>query len=139
MITILGEFDAFHGLSQQVSASQQPVEEMGNGHGCGHNLLGVGSLAAALAVKEAIDAGDVQGTIQYYGCPAEENGSGKAFMVKAGVFKDVDLCLTWHPGMFNGSMSVNLLSNLKVRLKFHGRTSHAHLEPSEWTQCPRCR
>jgi aminobenzoyl-glutamate utilization protein B len=129
VIAILGEYDALPGLSQKVSSQKQPVETSGNGHGCGHNLLGVGSLAAALAVKEAMDAGDVQGTIRYYGCPAEENGSGKAFMVKAGVFDDVDLSLTWHPSMFNGSLSVQMLSNLKVKFKFHGRASHAAADP----------
>jgi aminobenzoyl-glutamate utilization protein B len=129
VIAILGEFDALPGLSQAVVSHQQPVETGGNGHGCGHNLLGIGSLAAAMAVKEAIMAGDVQGTIRYYGCPAEENGSGKAFMVKAGVFDDVDLSLTWHPGMFNGIMSVNMLSNMKVKFKFHGYASHAAADP----------
>jgi len=129
IIAILGEFDALPGLSQKTASSQEPVETGGNGHGCGHNLLGVGSLAAAMAVKEAIDAGGVEGTIQYYGCPAEENGSGKAFMARAGVFDDVDLSLTWHPGMFNGSISVNMLSNIKVQFKFHGRASHAAADP----------
>jgi len=129
VIAILGEFDALPGLSQKIAPSQQPIESGGNGHGCGHNLLGVGSLAAAMAVKEALDAGDVQGTIRYYGCPAEENGSGKAFMARAGVFDDVDLSLTWHPGMFNGSISVNMLSNIKVKFKFHGRASHAAADP----------
>ena len=103
VIALLGEFDALPGLSQKVSYNQQPIETNGNGHGCGHNLLGVGSLAATMAVKEAMNAEGIQGTIRYYGCPAEENGSGKAFMARAGVFDDVDLCLTWHPGMFNGS------------------------------------
>ncbi len=88
IIAILGEYDALPGLSQEVNSTKKTVEESGNGHGCGHNLLGVGSLAAAMAVKETIDAGDAQGTIRFCGCPAEENGSGKAFMVKAGVFDD---------------------------------------------------
>ncbi len=129
VIAILGEYDALPGLSQEVTTQRQPIEDGGNGHGCGHNLLGVGALAAAMGVKEAIDAGEVQGTIRYYGCPAEENGSGKAFMAKAGVFDDVDLSLTWHPGMINGSISVNLLSNMKVKFKFHGRASHAASDP----------
>jgi aminobenzoyl-glutamate utilization protein B len=129
VIAILGEYDALPGLSQEVDTSQNPVVQGGNGHGCGHNLLGVGALAAAMAVKEAIDVGGVQGTIRYYGCPAEENGSGKAFMARAGVFDDVDLSLTWHPGMFNGSLSVNMLSNIKVKFKFHGRASHAAADP----------
>ena len=129
VIALLGEFDALPGLSQKVSYNQQPIETNGNGHGCGHNLLGVGSLAATMAVKEAMNAEGIQGTIRYYGCPAEENGSGKAFMARAGVFDDVDLCLTWHPGMFNGSISVNMLSNIKVNFKFHGRASHAAADP----------
>jgi len=129
VIAILGEYDALPGLSQKTVSEQQPVEEGGNGHGCGHNLLGTGALAAAMAVKEAIVAGDVKGTIRYYGCPAEENGSGKAFMVKEGVFDDVDIALTWHPGMFNGSFSMNLLANYKVKFKFHGRASHAAADP----------
>ena len=129
VIAILGEYDALPGISQEVAPTKQPVETGGNGHGCGHNLLGVGSLAAAMAVKEAIDESDLQGTIRYYGCPAEENGSGKAFMARAGVFDDVDLSLTWHPAAFNGSISVNMLSNIKVRFKFHGRASHAAGDP----------
>ncbi|MBN1580880.1 MAG: amidohydrolase, partial [Anaerolineae bacterium] len=129
VVAILGEYDALPGLSQAAVSRQQPFPEGGSGHGCGHNLLGVGALAAAMAVREAIDAGDVPGTIRYYGCPAEENGSGKAFMVKAGVFDDVDLCLTWHPGTFNGVMSANMLANYKVRFKFCGRASHAAADP----------
>ena len=129
VIAVLGEFDALPGLSQDIVPERKPIEDGGNGHGCGHNLLGVGTLAAAMAVKGAIDNGEVKGTIRYYGCPAEENGSGKAFMVKAGVFDDVDLTLTWHPGMLNGSISMNMLSNIKVRFKFHGRASHAAADP----------
>jgi len=129
IIAILGEYDALPGLSQEVASEKKPIIENGNGHGCGHNLLGTAALAAALAVKEGIAAGDVQGTIRYYGCPAEENGSGKAFMARAGLFDDVDLSLTWHPGSFNGSISVNTLSNIKVKFKFHGQASHAAADP----------
>lgn len=129
IIAILGEYDALPGLSQKTTPDRQPVEDGGNGHGCGHNLLGVGALAAAMAVKEAIQAGDVQGTIRYYGCPAEENGSGKAFMARAGIFDDVDLSLTWHPGMFNSTITVNFLANMKVKFRFHGVASHAAADP----------
>ena len=87
IIAILGEYDALPGLSQEVASEKKPIEENGNGHGCGHNLLGTAALAAALAVKEAIASGDVQGTIRFYGCPAEENGSGKAFMARAGTLR----------------------------------------------------
>jgi len=129
VIAILGEYDALPGLSQDVLPECQPIMDGGSGHGCGHNLLGVGALAAALAVKRAVDDGVVKGTVRYYGCPAEENGSGKAFMVKAGVFDDVGLSLTWHPGMLNGSISMNMLSNIKVKFKYHGRASHAAADP----------
>lgn len=129
VIAILGEYDALPGLSQQVVPTRQPVVEGGNGHGCGHNLLGVGSLAAALAVKTAIQAGEVAGTVRYYGCPAEENGSGKAFMVRAGLFQDVDLSLTWHPGDLNAVVSINSLANIKVKFRFFGTAAHAAADP----------
>lgn len=129
VIAILGEYDALPGLSQAVASHQQPIQAGGSGQACGHNLLGVGSLAAAMAVQEAIAAGDTKGTICYYGCPAEENGSGKAFMVKAGVFDDVDLCLTWHPGTFNGIASSMTSANYKVKFRFYGRASHAAADP----------
>jgi aminobenzoyl-glutamate utilization protein B len=129
VIAILGEYDALPGLSQQAVSHKQPVQEGGAGHGCGHNLLGVGALAATLAVQAALDAGELQGTIRYYGCPAEENGSGKAFMAKAGLFDDVDISLTWHPDAFNTSATFNVLSNLKVKFTFHGIASHAAADP----------
>ncbi len=129
VIAILGEYDALPGLSQDTVSHYQPLEDGGHGHGCGHNLLGAASLAAVMAVKEAIQAGVVKGTIQYYGCPAEENGSGKAFMVKAGVFDGVDLSLTWHPSSLNGSNLVNYLANYKVKFKFKGISAHAAANP----------
>jgi aminobenzoyl-glutamate utilization protein B len=129
IIAILGEYDALPGLSQKTVPEKMPIDNDGNGHGCGHNLLGAGALAAALAIKESIVAGDVDGTIRYYGCPAEENGSAKAFMARAGLFDDVDLCLTWHPGMVNTCITVNFLSNIKVKFKFFGRASHAAADP----------
>lgn len=129
VIAILGEYDALPGLSQQVEPQKQPVIEGGNGHGCGHNLLGVGALAAAMALKEAIEAGDAIGTVRYYGCPAEENGTGKAFMARAGLFDDVDVALTWHPSMLNGSFTLNLLANLSVKFKFYGQAAHAAADP----------
>jgi aminobenzoyl-glutamate utilization protein B len=129
VIAILGEYDALPGLSQDRVPYKQPLVEGGNGHGCGHNLLGVGSLIAALAVKQAIESGAAQGSVRYYGCPAEESGSGKAFMVKAGAFDGVDLTLTWHPGSFNAAISINLLARLTVFFKFHGKAAHAAADP----------
>lgn len=129
VIAILGEYDALPELSQEKVPYRHPIENAKPGHGCGHNLLGVGALAAVMAVKEAIRAGDVKGTIRFYGCPAEENGSGKTFMVKAGVFNDVDLCITWHPDIYNGIVGVNILANIKVSFVFHGQSAHAAADP----------
>jgi len=129
VIGILGEFDALPGLSQDCVPYRKPLEGGAPGHGCGHNLLGVAGLAACMAVKQAIDSGEVQGTIQYYGCPAEEGGAGKAFMANAGVFKDADICLTWHPDTFNGTLYANFLANYRVTFKFRGKTAHAAMDP----------
>jgi aminobenzoyl-glutamate utilization protein B len=129
VIGILGEFDALPGLSQDCVPYQKPLENGAPGHGCGHNLLGVAGLAACMAVKQAIDTGEVKGTIRYYGCPAEEGGAGKAFMARAGVFDDVDICLTWHPDTFNGTLYANFLANYRVTFKFHGKTAHAAADP----------
>jgi aminobenzoyl-glutamate utilization protein B len=129
VIAILGEYDALPGLSQECVPYQKPRQEGGNGHGCGHNLLGVASLAAALAVAEKIRAGEVKGTVRYYGCPAEENGAAKTFMVKAGVFNDADLSLTWHPDAYNGILGINILANIWVNFRFHGKASHAAADP----------
>ena len=129
VIAILGEYDALPGLSQEALPVEKPINQGGNGHGCGHNLLGVAGLAAVMAVQQAILAGEVKGTIRYYGCPAEENGSGKTFMVKAGVFKDVDLSLCWHPDVYNGIVGGNILANIKVNFRFHGKAAHAAYDP----------
>ena len=92
IVAILGEFDALSGLSQKKGQVQnQPIVAGGYGHGCGHNLLGAGAFAAAVAVKDYMKQTGLQGTVRYYGCPAEESGSGKAYMVRAGLFEDV-LC-----------------------------------------------
>ncbi|HNO31435.1 MAG TPA: amidohydrolase, partial [Anaerolineales bacterium] len=81
------------------------------------------------AVKQAIDSGEVKGMIKYYGCPAEEGGAGKAFMANAGVFNDSEVCLTWHPDTFNGTMYANFLANYRVTFKFRGKTAHAAADP----------
>ena len=98
VIGILGEFDALPGLSQKPLPQREPVVPNAPGHGCGHNLLGSGAALAAMAVKEYMETNHVSGTLRYYGTPAEEGGSGKVFMVRAGLFKDVDVVLHWHPG-----------------------------------------
>lgn len=129
VIGLLGEFDALPNLSQQSdTAEKRPLQEGGSGHGCGHNLLGTASLWAAVAVKEYLHENNLPGTIRYYGCPAEEGGAGKAFMVRAGCFDDVDLCLSWHPGPGNGVFN-KALANARVLFQFHGVSSHAAAAP----------
>lgn len=125
IIGFLGEFDALIGMSQKVAATHDPVQDGAPGHGCGHNLLGVGSLAAAVAMKEEMLAAGATGTVRYYGCPAEENGSGKGFMAKAGLFDDLDIAISWHPGSLNMVSSRGSLAINAVRFAFHGRSSHA--------------
>ncbi len=129
VIGILGEFDALPGLSQDCVPYQKPLKSGAPGHGCGHNLLGVAGVASIMALKQAVDAGHVRGTIRYYGCPAEEGGAGKAFMAKAGIFDDVDICLTWHPDTFNAVAWGNFLANYRLGFKFHGKTAHAAADP----------
>ncbi|TXT64140.1 MAG: p-aminobenzoyl-glutamate hydrolase subunit B [Promethearchaeota archaeon] len=128
-IAILGEYDALPGLSQKAVPERKPLEEGAPGHGCGHNLLGTGSLAAVMAVKEAIENGEVKGTIRYYGCPAEETFNSKGYMVNAGFFEDVDISLTWHPGFLNMLNAMSALAVNSVLFKFHGKTAHAAGDP----------
>ncbi|MEZ7171709.1 M20 family metallopeptidase [Sporosarcina sp. OR05] len=130
VVAVLGEFDALPGLSQKKGLScHDPVVENGNGHGCGHNLLGTGAFAAAVAVKEYMEQNGLQGTVRYYGCPAEENGSGKAFMSRAGLFDDVDVAFSWHPWDVPGLMNVKTLANYSARFKFKGKSAHAAATP----------
>jgi len=129
VIAVLGEYDALPGLSQEKLPYRKARVTGAAGHGCGHNLLGSGSLAAVMAVAQAIRAGDVHGTVRYYGCPAEEGGSGKGYMVKAGLFNDVDLALSWHPQDTNVAASINLLAVIQAYFRFHGKTAHAAADP----------
>ena len=105
VIGILGEYDALGGLSQAVSAAKEPLREGEPGHGCGHNLLGVYSMLAACAVKEALAVEGKSGTVRYYGCPAEEQLTGKAEMAKLGYFDGTDVSITWHPCLLYTSPS----------------------------------
>ncbi|ABO68580.1 amidohydrolase [Geobacillus thermodenitrificans] len=130
IVAILGEFDALAGLSQKkATAKQDPLVPGGNGHGCGHNLLGAGSLAAAVAVKEYMEQHHLPGTVRYYGCPGEEGGSGKTFMAREGLFNDIDFALCWHPMDYNSIFSVHSLANFQVYYKFKGKSSHAAMSP----------
>jgi len=130
VVAILGEFDALPGLSQEAGvAEKRPLAEGGNGHGCGHNLLGAGSLLAATAVKDWLAANGLSGRVRYYGCPAEEGGSGKGFMVRAGLFNDVDVAISWHPAAFAGVNNPISLACNEVDFHFAGRASHAAMAP----------
>jgi aminobenzoyl-glutamate utilization protein B len=130
VIAILGEFDALPGLSQEAgSAEQRPLVPAGNGHGCGHNLLGAGSMLAAAAVKDYLAQHGLKGRIRYYGCPAEEGGSSKGFMVRAGVFDDVDIAICWHPAPFAGVNNPVSLACNEISFRFRGRAAHAASSP----------
>src|SRR5215813_12616789 len=128
VIAILGEFDALPGLSQEPTARRSAIVQEGAGHGCGHNLLGTGALAAAVAVKEWLAAGHA-GTVRYYGTPAEEGGSGKVYMIRAGLFNDVDAAVTWHPGDRNEASPSTNLANITGKFRFHGVAAHAAAAP----------
>ncbi|WP_416409101.1 M20 family metallopeptidase [Agrobacterium rosae] len=126
VIAFLGEYDALAGMSQQSGVDHpMAVEVDGSGHGCGHNLLGSGSMLAAISLAKHLEANGLPGTVRYYGCPGEEGGSGKTFMVRAGAFADVDAALTWHPAPFNGVRSTNNLAVLEYYYRFKGVAAHA--------------
>ena len=110
-------------------AEERPVVAGGNGHGCGHNLLGSGSMLAAAAVKDFLAAKGIKGRVRYYGCPAEEGGSSKGFMVRAGVFDDVDIAISWHPAAFAGVNNPISLACNELNFHFSGRASHASATP----------
>lgn len=129
VIGILGEYDALPGLSQQLSADRQPIVNGGPGHGCGHNLFGVASMGAALALKSVMEAQQIPGTIRFYGCPAEETLVGKTFMARAGVFDDLDAALAWHPGDTNTIWASSSLAMNSFKVNFYGVTSHAAADP----------
>jgi aminobenzoyl-glutamate utilization protein B len=130
IIAILGEYDALPGLSQVAGlAEPRPLEGSSNGHGCGHNLLGSASLLAATAVKDYLAAHGLKGRVRYYGCPAEEGGAAKGFMVRSGAFKDVDIAISWHPASFSGVNEAESLANTRIDFTFTGRASHAAAAP----------
>ncbi|MGV8938549.1 MAG: M20 family metallopeptidase [Allorhizobium sp.] len=129
-IGFLGEFDALAGLSQEPGLTEpRPVLAGGNGHGCHHNLLGAASLLAAVALRDALAESGVKARIRYYGCPAEEGGSGKTYMARAGAFDDLDVALCWHPCVYNAVMSASTLANIQAYFRFTGRAAHAAMSP----------
>ncbi|MBO6170221.1 MAG: amidohydrolase [Bacteroidales bacterium] len=130
VIGIMAEYDALAGMSQDTVPYRKPLIEDANGHGCGHNLLGTGSVAGAVAVSKWIASGG-KGTIKLFGCPAEEGGGGKAYMMREGVFEGLDAMLDWHPDTRNTVNRASGLANVQVQFTFHGRSSHASGAPEE--------
>lgn len=129
VIGILAEYDALDNMSQQAEALERcPVTKGAAGHGCGHNLLGVGSVGAALAIRRYLMQGH-PGQVKLFGCPAEEGGSGKTFMARDGVFDGLDAALTWHPGDTNDVANGSNLANCQIRYRFSGKSAHAAISP----------
>ena len=129
VIGIMGEYDALPGISQKSQATKEPLVEGAPGHGCGHNLFGVGSLGAAIAVKDLIAAGKLKGTVKFFGTPAEEAVGGKIYMLRDGVFKDVDVMLAWHPADEISSDTKSTQAIIDLYIEFHGRAAHAAYDP----------
>jgi aminobenzoyl-glutamate utilization protein B len=131
VIGILGEFDALPGLSQDAVPSPKPLIAGGPGHGCGHHLFGTASVAAAVAVKEWLIATGRGGTIRFFGTPAEEGGGAKVYMIRAGLFRDVDAVISWHPGDANQVAKATTLANFSAKFRFRGVSAHAAGAPEQ--------
>lgn len=130
VIGLLAEYDALDGLSQMADCTEySPRPETTHGHGCGHHLLGTGIIGAALLLKDYLTEHPGAGTVVVYGCPAEEGGSGKTYMARAGCFDGLDIALTWHPSTINAAMTGTMLANAQVSFRFHGKSSHAGAAP----------
>lgn len=127
IIALLGEYDALPGLGHEIAPDKRPNGK--NGHGCGHNLLGVGSMSAALSAAKAMEQLGIKGTIRYYGCPAEEGGSGKVFMVRDGLFDGIDAIVRWHPINATYVSMASALSMISIKYEFHGKSAHAGVMP----------
>lgn len=125
VIAILAEMDALPGINQSGSATRDPIEGKGAGHACGHNLFGAGSLTAAIAVKRWLDETGTPGRIRLYGTPAEEGGSGKVYMARAGLFADVDIAIHWHADDENSAAAQTSLANRSAKFRFTGISAHA--------------
>lgn len=131
VIGILAEFDALPGLAQTASPEKNTIEGKIAGHACGHHLFGTASVSAGIAIKELIASGKLKGTIKVYGCPAEEGGSGKVYMVRAGLFNGVDAVIHWHPGNVNEVTLRSALANKSAKFRFYGISAHAAASPEQ--------
>lgn len=129
IIGILGEYDALPGISQKAQATQEALTAGAPGHGCGHNLFGAASLGASVVIKDLIAAGKLKGTIRFYGTPAEEAVGGKVYMAREGLFKDLDVCLVWHPGDQTEAGTDSSQALVDMIVEFKGKTAHAAYDP----------
>jgi aminobenzoyl-glutamate utilization protein B len=125
VIGLLAEFDALPGLSQDTVAERKPLADKIAGHACGHHLFGTASVAAAIEIKKMMVTGKLTGTIKLFGCPAEEGGSGKVYMVREGLFDGVDVILHWHPASTNAVSIGSSLADITAKFRFHGLSAHA--------------
>ncbi len=130
IIGVLGEFDALPGISQDSTTEQKSIGGIA-GHACGHHLFGTASAAAVIAVKDYMQANKIKGTLRFYGTPAEEGGSGKVYMVREGLFNDVDVVVHWHPGSINSASFGTSLANKSGKFRFYGVSAHAAASPDK--------
>ena len=131
VIAILAEYDALPGFSQTTAPKRESIPGSTTGHACGHHLFGVGSVAAAVELKDLIAGGKLSGTIKVMGTPAEEGGAGKVYMTREGVFDDVDVVLHWHPGNYNAVIGSSTLANISAKFRFYGTSAHAAGAPDK--------
>jgi len=131
IIGVLAEYDALPGISQDVATVRKPIPNKKGGHACGHHLFGTASTAAAIGIKEYLTKTNTKGTIRLYGTPAEEGGSGKVYMVRAGFFDDVDIVLDWHASDKNAASPVTSMANRSAKFRFHGYSAHAAGAPEK--------
>lgn len=129
VISVLGEFDALPGISQKAAPTKIPLKEGAAGHGCGHNLFGAGSLGAAIAIKELIQSGKIKGTVKFFGTPSEEKYFGKIWMVRAGLWDDVDVNISWHPSASTKADVQSSLALIDFKIEFFGQAAHASSDP----------
>lgn len=131
VVAILAEFDALPGLAQHAEPARSPIPGQEAGHGCGHHIFGAASVAAAQAVKAWMQANDIKGEVRVYGSPAEEGGSGKVYLVRAGLFSDVSATLHWHPSDTNSAAQTVSLANISGKFRFAGLSAHASASPEK--------
>ena len=131
VIGILAEFDALPGLSQDTVPEKKPLDNKIAGHACGHHLFGTASMAAAIELKKLMEQGKFKGTIKLFGTPAEEGGSGKVYMVREGLFNNVDVVIHWHPASSNATSISSSLADISVKFRFHGLSAHAAAAPDK--------